>query len=160
MNEEKTLFKGCSSPVVNLGSFLLSGAVFAGAMGGSFFTVAPVNAILWAVAVAALAYAGARWLLLRFRVYEVTTERIRMTSGIVTRRSDEMELYRVKDLTLVEPLVARMLGCGDIVVTTNDASTPTLELKCLAGARELREQLRQSVEVCRDRKRVRLAELE
>jgi uncharacterized membrane protein YdbT with pleckstrin-like domain len=130
------------------------------AVGASFVVPPPWNFVLWAAGAIAAFYALARLLLIRFRQYEVTTERIRMTTGILTRRTDELELYRVKDVTLVEPLAMRLFGCGNIVVTTNDASTPTLELFCLKGARELREQMRQSIEICRDRKRVRVAELE
>lgn len=157
---EKTLFKGSSSPVAILGTFLLCGAVLVTALVASFVVPAPWNFVLWAAAGLALVYVLVRWLLIRFRWYEVTTERIRLTTGILTRRTDELELYRVKDVTLVEPLAIRLFGCGNIVVTTHDASTPTLELTCIKGAAELREQMRQSIEVCRDRKRVRVAELE
>ncbi len=160
MSDEKTLFKGSSSPVVTLGTFLLCGAVVVTALVASFLVVPPWNFVLWGAAGVALAYALVRWLFIRFRVYEVTTERIRLTTGILTRRTDELELYRVKDATLVEPLAMRMFGCGNIVVTTNDASTPNLDITCVKGARDLREQMRQSIEVCRDRKRVRVAELE
>ncbi len=160
MSDEKTLFKGASSPVTNLGTFLLCGAVFITALVVSFLVAPPFNFLLWAAAGIALGYGLVCWLLIRFRVYEVTTERIRRTTGILTRRTDELELYRVKDASLVEPLGMRLFGCGNIVVTTNDASTPTLELTCVKGARELREQMRQSIEVCRDRKRVRVTELE
>jgi len=160
MSDEKTLFKGSSSAVVNMGTFLLCGAVLAASLIASFFVPPPFNIVLWVTAGIALAYAFIRWLLNRFRVYEVTTERIRLTNGILTRRTDELELYRVKDATLVEPLATRMFGCGNIVVTTNDATTPTLEIICVRGASELREQMRQNIEACRDRKRVRVAEIE
>ena len=53
-----------------------------------------------------------------------------------------------------------MFSLGNIVVTTNDASTPTLTLEALPGAAQTREALRNAIEDCRDRKRVRIAELE
>jgi len=101
-----------------------------------------------------------KWLELRCRVYEVTTERIKVSRGIFSRRTDEMELYRVKDLTLIEPFFFRLFGLGSVIITTNDASTPTLTIHAVRRVKELREELRQAVEVCRDKKRVRLAELE
>jgi uncharacterized membrane protein YdbT with pleckstrin-like domain len=107
-----------------------------------------------------LLYMLAQWGLIKTRVFEVTTERIRVTTGLLTRRTDELELYRVQDLTLIEPFFGRLFGLGTIVVTTNDASTPVLEIQYIRGAREVREQMRKSVEECRDRKRVRVAELE
>jgi len=108
----------------------------------------------------ALVFLVFQWLIIKCRVYEVTTERIRVTTGILTRRTDELELYRVKDITLVEPFLLRGFGLGDVEITTNDATTPLLRMEAIRGAKPLREELRKSVEVCRDRKRVRLAELE
>jgi len=107
-----------------------------------------------------LGIAAWKWLELKCRVYEVTTERIKVTRGIFSRRTDEMELYRVKDLTLIEPFFFRLCGLGSVIITTNDASTPTLTIHAVKRVKELREQLRLAVEVCRDKKRVRLAELE
>ncbi|MEW6159235.1 MAG: PH domain-containing protein [Verrucomicrobiota bacterium] len=156
MNTEQTLFKGSSSPVINLGLFILCGLVAA----ASIVAAIQFTPWAWIGAGAAIAVAFSSWLLIKVRVYEITTERIRITTGILTRRTDELELYRVKDTTLVEPVVLRIFGCAHIEVTTNDASTPTIQLEALPAARDLREQLRKSVEECRDRKRVRLAELE
>ncbi len=160
MIDEKTLFQGSSSPVINLGIFALCGVVFVAAVSAGFFVPAPLGWISLGAAAVALIYAAISWLFIRVRKYEITTERVRVTTGLVTRRTDDLELYRVKDVTLVESLPARIFGCGTIAITTNDASTPGLELAYLPGARDLREQLRQSIEACRDRKRVRVAELE
>jgi uncharacterized membrane protein YdbT with pleckstrin-like domain len=160
MSDEKTLFRGSSSPVVIIGTLLFCGGLMIAAVAASFFVAPPGNFLLWGVAGIALAYALMKWLFIKFRVYEVTTERIRRTTGILTRRTDELELYRVKDVTLVEPLVMRLFGCGNVLVSTIDTSTPFLELVCIRNAREVREQLRQSTEVCRDRKRVRVAEID
>jgi uncharacterized membrane protein YdbT with pleckstrin-like domain len=101
-----------------------------------------------------------KWLELKCRVYEVTTERIRVSRGIFSKRTEEMELYRVKDLTLIEPFFFRLFGLGSVIITTNDASTPMLTIHAVKRVKELREDLRQAVELCRDKKRVRLAELE
>src|SRR5687767_612819 len=126
MSDEKTLFKGCSSPITNLGTFLVCGIVLVGAIVASFFVVPPWNFVLWGLAGVSLIYALMRWVLIKFRRYEVTTERLRLTTGILTRRTDELELYRVRDVTLVEPIWIRLFDCGNIIVTTNDTSTPTV----------------------------------
>jgi hypothetical protein len=60
----------------------------------------------------------------------------------------------------VEPFFLRWLGLGNVVITTNDRSTPVITIPAIHSVRELREQLRTHVESCRDRKRVRLTELE
>lgn len=98
--------------------------------------------------------------LLKFLIYELTSERIKITRGILSRRTDELELYRVKDSSLVEPFLYRIFSVGNIVVLTNDATTPTIELKGIKNARDVREQLRQSVEECRVRKGAKVMEME
>src|ERR1041385_2633781 len=105
-------------------------------------------------------YAIAKWIQLRSRHYELTTQRVRIRQGIFSKRTDELELYRVKDSTVFEPFWQRLVGLGNIVITTNDASTPTLTLEALPDAPGTREKLRAAIEECRDRKRVRIAELE
>lgn len=160
-SQERVLFKGSSSPIINLGTFLLCGLVAVAATVFAFVNTQPVvRYVLIGIAAAAVLFIIARWLLIKVRVYEVTSERIRISNGLVTRRTDELELYRVKDTTLVEPFLLRMFSLGDIEITTHDVSTPVLRLEAIKGARALREELRQSIETCRDKKRVRLAELE
>jgi uncharacterized membrane protein YdbT with pleckstrin-like domain len=160
MSQEQTLFRGSPSAVINLGTFVFCGLVLVASLAFAFIVPPPFNLVLLGLAVVALAYAAVQWLLIKVRVYEVTTERIRMTNGIFTRRTDELELYRVKDTTLIEPLLLRMFSLGDIELTTHDVSTPVLRLEAVRNARALREELRKSIEACRDQKRVRLAELE
>ncbi len=160
MSDEQTLFKGSPSPVIKLGSFLICGLVLAASLVFSFLVPAPFTYMLWALAGLAILAFIFNWMLVKARVYEVTSERIRITNGLFTRRTDELELYRVKDATLIEPFVLRMLSLGDIEITTHDVSTPIVRLDAIRNARTLREELRKSIEACRDRKRVRMTELE
>jgi uncharacterized membrane protein YdbT with pleckstrin-like domain len=160
MSEEQTVFKGSPSLVIHLGRFTLCGLVFIACLVGGFLIPQPYSFVLFGLALVALIYAAVQWALVKSRVYEVTTERIRISSGILSRRTDELELYRVKDTTLIEPLFMRLLSLGDIEISTHDVSTPIVRLDAIKGARRLREELRKNVEACRDKKRVRLAELE
>jgi uncharacterized membrane protein YdbT with pleckstrin-like domain len=153
---EQTIWSGSSSQVRNLHIYILC-AIVAGAFaaGGAFF-----NPLVAIGAALPLIYALIRFIELRSHHYELTTQRIRARAGVFSRRTDELELYRVKDVTVYEPFWQRLFGLGSIVVTTNDASTPTLTLSALPGAAQTREALRNAIEDCRDRKRVRIAELE
>ena len=101
-----------------------------------------------------------KWTMLKFLAYEITTERIKLTKGILSKRTDELELYRVKDTSLIEPFFYRMFSVGNISIVTGDATTPGLELRAVKNAKEIREQLRASVEECRARKRTGIVELE
>lgn len=101
-----------------------------------------------------------RWFTNRATTYELTTQRLRIMRGILNRRLDELELYRVKDYVLEQPLFLRLLGLGNLTLLTSDASTPSLALRAIAGASDVREQLRNAVQTERDRKRVRAMDID
>ena len=156
MSQETPVFRGSSSQVLNLAHF--AAAIVLG--GVALFASTQFGGWLAALVAVPLAYAGWRWWLIASRVYEITTERIKVTTGLVSKRTDDLELYRVKDTVLEEPVLLRLAGAGNIVLTTNDATTPTIVLEAIKGAKELREQLRKHIEECRDRKGTRVTELE
>jgi len=137
---EQVIWAGSSSQIRNLHIYLLC-ALFC-------WLIIPIF------------YAIAKWIQLRARQYELTTQRVRIRNGVFSKRTDELELYRVKDSTVFEPFWQRLFGLGNIVITTNDTSTPSVTLEALPNAAETREKLRAAIEECRDRKRVRIAELE
>jgi uncharacterized membrane protein YdbT with pleckstrin-like domain len=90
----------------------------------------------------------------------MTSQRLRVTRGLLNRRSDELELFRVKDYTLEQPFLLRMVGLGNLRLLTSDSSTPTVELRAIGGVAEVREKLRNAVQSERDRKRVREMDLD
>ncbi len=100
-----------------------------------------------------------RWIELRNEHIKVTSERIRLTKGIFTKRTDELELYRVRDSSFFQPFLYRLFDKGDVTLTTSDASSPSLTLRAVPADPELRNNLRRAIESCRDRKRARIAEL-
>ncbi len=95
----------------------------------------------------------------RHNQIEITDERIRLTQGVFSRRTEELELYRVRDMAFVQPFLLRLFGKGHIRLTTTDASAPELTLPGVPADEDLRSRLRTAIEKCRDRKRARVAEL-
>jgi uncharacterized membrane protein YdbT with pleckstrin-like domain len=166
--EEQTVWKGSSSQVINLGTYLVYVvitlmllALFIGALNGRSSPGFRIAAIVFGVALVVPLLIGIwKWIANRCRVYEVTTQRIRVTRGIFSKRTDELELYRVRDSSLVEPFLYRMFGAGNIEIVTMDVSTPGLTLEAIKGAAAVREELRKNIEACRDRKGVRVTEFE
>jgi uncharacterized membrane protein YdbT with pleckstrin-like domain len=100
-------------------------------------------------------YAGWKWLELRCFRYEVSDQRIRLHRGVFSRRTDSIELYRVKDVTFVQPFSMRMVGIGNVVLSTSDAVTPGLVIHGVPDAETLREKILQATDRIRDRKGVR-----
>jgi uncharacterized membrane protein YdbT with pleckstrin-like domain len=54
-----------------------------------------------------------RW---RTTTYELTTRRLRMRTGIVTRHGRDIPLARINDVSFDKGLLDRLLGCGRLVV--------------------------------------------
>jgi uncharacterized membrane protein YdbT with pleckstrin-like domain len=56
--------------------------------------------------------------LLRWRTtsYELTTRRLRLRSGILTRTGRDFPLTRISDVSFAQGVLDRLLGCGRLVV--------------------------------------------
>ncbi|MGE9270088.1 MAG: PH domain-containing protein [Verrucomicrobiales bacterium] len=152
---EKVIWKGSPSQLLNLGVYLIGLLlVVAIGVGGMFFPpgwialILPVAWMLWA------------FLTVRCRTYELTTERLRLSDGVFNQQIDELELYRVKDVTMNRPFWLRICGLSTLQLDTSDRSHPQVEIKAISGAVELRESLRKQVERLRDLKRVREVDFE
>jgi len=163
-NEEKTLWEGHSSQILNLPTFIVCGLA-AGVLAGSAILLrtrvsSGVSLALAAATLIPLVIALGKWVQNQCRRYQVTTERIHLRQGVLSRKTDDLELYRVKDYLLVEPFLLRLFGLGNIVLTTTDEANPTLVIKAIPEIQLLRDQIRKQVELCRTRKGVRIAELE
>ncbi len=101
-----------------------------------------------------------RWWLTKTTVYTLTNERLLVTRGIITRHQDNLELYRVRDYCVKQPILLRMLGLGNLELLTSDTMTPNVLIPAIKEVEEVREKLRTSVELARDRKRVRQMDLD
>ncbi len=148
---ETTLYKVNPSQWLNLWHFLGAGllAITAIAMASAS------DQILWIGLALAIFWAGWRWLSVHCEHYELTTQRIRVTTGVLNQKIDEIELYRVKDLTMTRAFWMRIVGLSSIHLKTSDRTLPTLTIPAISNGEELREQLREQVEKIRDKKRVR-----
>ncbi|MCI0748195.1 MAG: PH domain-containing protein [Verrucomicrobia subdivision 3 bacterium] len=162
MEEETTVWQGHPSQILNLHIFLLCGLA-AGALiaAGLLFQLQfPVACIVGSAAIIPLFFAFVKWLQIKFQKYELTTERLRLRCGVLSRKTDEVELYRVKDYVLHEPLSLRLFGLGNVALTTTDDANPSVLLRAVSHPETLRDQIRKHVELRREAKRVRITEME
>ena len=91
--------------------------------------------------------------------YKLTTERLLVTTGLLKRSLEEVELIRLKDVRLETGVVQRMLSLGTITIFTVDQTAPELQLKNIPHADRVREAIRNAVRDERQRQGVRFAEL-
>lgn len=107
-----------------------------------------------------LAAAVVQMLKVRTTRIEVTTERITTTVGIFSRHKWDVELYRVKDTTLHEPFLLRLVRRANIRIISSDRSQPAITLPALPNAEWLRQQIRNNVERLRLKRGVREMDIE
>jgi uncharacterized membrane protein YdbT with pleckstrin-like domain len=100
-------------------------------------------------------YAVWRWIELSCTQYELTTERFRQKTGVFNRVTQELELYRIKDTELFEPLFQRIFGLGTITMHTSDKTTPIISITGIKSPEQVRQHIRDNVELVRKRRGVR-----
>ncbi len=91
---------------------------------------------------------------LSFTVYKLTDEKLYIESGFLSKKEEEIRLYRIMDLTLNMPLGQRMFGLGTIHCCTADKSTPEFDISNIKNSREIKNMLSDMIEKERQAKRV------
>ena len=144
MRAENILWSGTPSQVTNLGTFVIWGILTC------TLVLAPVSLILiiW------------KYLEVKNQVYELTNQRLKMHSGVLSKKIEEIELYRVRDTQFEQPFFLRLFGLGNVILFTTDSTSPDIILPAIPNAQGVREQIRNAVEETRDSKRVRVSELD
>ena len=89
-----------------------------------------------------------------FTRYTLTQEKFLVDSGFLSKKEDEIRLYRILDLSLKRGFGQRIFGLGTITCVTADKTCPTLVIKNIKKSQEVKEQLSELVEAERERKRV------
>jgi len=76
-----------------------------------------VRAVIGAVALAAaVIWFGVPFLRWRTTSYEITTRRLRLREGILSRSGRDFPLNRISDVSFSQSLLDRLLGCGKLIV--------------------------------------------
>ena len=96
---------------------------------------------------------------LSFTRYRLSEDRLFCETGFFNIKSDEVLLYRVRDLQLNMSLGQRIFGVGTVCVISSDKSVPHLDLKNVKNPRRVKELIHQHVEEAKDKRRMRATEL-
>jgi membrane protein YdbS with pleckstrin-like domain len=163
---EETVWRGSVSQWKNFGFFVLQ-VLIAAAIFILFVMVrrrspevsnfAPYILILLAVPTF---IAGKRYLQTKCRVYELTSERLKMREGVFSKITDTLELYRVKDIETRQPFVYRLCGIENVQLNTSDTSSPFVLIEAIPHRVGLADKIRNQVETIRQQKGVREIDVE
>ena len=100
------------------------------------------------------------WLVRLNTRYRLFQDALEIESGIVSRRIENIQLFRIRDLGLAQSLMNRIAGVGDVVITSTDQSAPHYRLRGVANPRALYEQLREFVAKSQATRRTMIVEEE
>ncbi len=96
---------------------------------------------------------------LSFTRYSMSEDRLFLDTGFLSRKEEEVLLYRVQDITLKRSLGQQILGVGTVIVKSSDKTIPVLELKNILNPRVVKELISRKVEDAKNKRRVRPTEL-
>ena len=77
--------------------------------------------------------------------YQLTSQRLRITYGILTRRIIEIELFRIRDLSLAQGFVQRLLTLVTVWAISTDENATRIALFGIKDAMKVKENLRKFV---------------
>ncbi|MRN55604.1 PH domain-containing protein [Paenibacillus monticola] len=77
--------------------------------------------------------------------YKITSQRIMVKTGLIGKNVEEIELLRVRDLSVAQSIMQRMLGIGTLTVFSDDTSAPQLLFKKIRDAQTVKDVLRKAV---------------
>lgn len=93
--------------------------------------------------------------------YKVTTQRIVIDSGIFSKKMEQLDLYRINDFAVERPFGQRIMGTGNLRLTTFDKSTPVVNLTAMkTDVVQLYETMRVHVEQLKQQRGVRMVDYE
>jgi uncharacterized membrane protein YdbT with pleckstrin-like domain len=83
--------------------------------------------------------------------YEITTQRIKLEWGVLSKKQESLELFRIDHFELLKPLGMRLLGYAELHVFSSDAEFEKFYIYAVPNLQALSETLRE----CQLRERTR-----
>lgn len=90
--------------------------------------------------------------------YRVTTERLIQERGFIRKKTEQIDLYRIEDVDMRQGLIERVLGMGDIGLSTADATAPRIELHDVRDPNRIKDLIWKAARIERQRRRVLIRE--
>ena len=98
------------------------------------------------------------WVRVKSCGYRLSTQRLFVRRGWMSRHQNELELYRVKDVTVDQRFLQRLLGYGTVTVLADDDSTPTVVMPGISRPIRVKEMIRTQYRAARQREGVHATE--
>lgn len=121
----------------------------------------PSLGTLWLVILSAGLWLVLCWIRSLGCHYRITTRRIVVETGVLSKRLEQIDLYRIADYTVDRPFGQRLLGTGNLLLKAFDKTTPQLDVRYIkTDVVALYERLRVATEADKARRGVRMVDYE
>ncbi len=77
--------------------------------------------------------------------YQLTSERLIYSRGILLRKQDQIALQRIRDFRIMRPAMARLTGTGVVHIISRDETLPHLEMGPFGKPDEIEGDIRRAV---------------
>jgi membrane protein YdbS with pleckstrin-like domain len=109
-----------------------------------------LSPVILAIPLAAiLGLATLTWLKTASTSYHLARGRLTWRAGVLSRSTESLELYRVADVTMRQPLLQRLFGVGRIVLSTADANHRAVIMEGVPSPDRFRDWLTDAVQQTR-----------
>lgn len=139
-SQEQPVWSGTPSQLINAGRYALCILLC--------FLIVPLFVMAW------------WWLEVRCTQYELSSQRLRLRSGVLNKDTNDLELYRIKDVRVEQPLGLRLFGLSNLVLETSDRSDPHVVIRAIPEAEALMDVMRERVEALRIARGIREIDLQ
>jgi uncharacterized membrane protein YdbT with pleckstrin-like domain len=93
--------------------------------------------------------------------YRLTSRRVVIETGVLSKKLEQVDLYRINDYTVERPFLERLMGTGRLLLHTMDKTAPQIEIRHIrTDVVALYEKLRSATEVDKRRRGARTVDYE
>src|SRR5690606_19838376 len=93
--------------------------------------------------------------------YRITSRRLVIESGVLSKKLEQVDLYRVTDYYVERPFSQRLFGTGNLIFETVDRTTSQVEVRDIkTNVVALYEKIRLATEADRTRRGVKMVDYE
>jgi len=153
LETERTIFSGSPAMIYSVGQFVPFPVVLVLAGVAIYFLETSEQKV--AVVLTALVICGV--ILLRYYMqsrsirYTITTQRIKLERGVLSKVQESLELFRIDHFEIREPFGSRILGQSFLHLFSSDAELENFSIYAIPNLSALADQLRE----CQLRERAR-----
>lgn len=154
---EETLWEGSYSPKAMVGTYVCCALLSIAIVVAAFMLLAGNwRWIMLAAIPVVWMFAGIRLALHRLGIsYKLTNQMFYHRSGVLTRKTDRIELIEIHDVTWEQGLIQRMVNVGSVVITSSDRTTPhfrALGIESVEAVAQMIDKARRGEQVRRGRR--------